>query len=77
MTKFKIRTRLLLALAIPLLALGGLGVRYLTTINEVKVDGRLYDQVTGPRAVVADVARVVLARFDDHVGHYETAFETS
>ncbi|MET0664396.1 MAG: ATP-binding protein [Acidimicrobiales bacterium] len=56
MTKFKIRTRLLLALAIPLLALGGLGVRYLTTINEVKVDGRLYDQVTGPRAVVADVA---------------------
>jgi heme-degrading monooxygenase HmoA len=28
-------------------------------------------------AVVADDAREVLVRFDDHVGHYETAFETS
>ena len=28
-------------------------------------------------AVVADEAREVLVRFDDHVGHYETAFETS
>jgi len=28
-------------------------------------------------AVVADEARVVLVRFDDHVGHYDTAFETS
>jgi heme-degrading monooxygenase HmoA len=28
-------------------------------------------------AVVADEARQVLVRFDDHVGHYETAFETS
>ncbi|MGH9211631.1 MAG: antibiotic biosynthesis monooxygenase family protein [Acidimicrobiales bacterium] len=28
-------------------------------------------------AVVADEAREVLIRFDDHVGHYETAFETS
>lgn len=27
-------------------------------------------------AVVADEARDVLVRFDDHVGHYETAFET-
>lgn len=27
-------------------------------------------------AVVADEAREVLARFDDHVSHYETAFET-
>src|SRR5688572_27933633 len=56
MTRLKIRTRLLLALAIPLIALGGLGLRYVSTIDEVKVDGRLYDQVTGPRAVVADVA---------------------
>ena len=28
-------------------------------------------------AVVADDARQVLVRFDDQVGHYETAFETS
>lgn len=28
-------------------------------------------------AVVADDAREVLVRLDDHVGHYETAFETS
>jgi heme-degrading monooxygenase HmoA len=28
-------------------------------------------------AVVADEAREVLVRFDDHVGHYETAFEIS
>jgi len=28
-------------------------------------------------AVVADEAREVLVRFDDHVGHYGTAFETS
>jgi heme-degrading monooxygenase HmoA len=28
-------------------------------------------------AVVADEARDVLVQFDDHVGHYETAFETS
>jgi heme-degrading monooxygenase HmoA len=28
-------------------------------------------------AVVADEAREVLVRFDGHVGHYETAFETS
>jgi heme-degrading monooxygenase HmoA len=28
-------------------------------------------------AVVADEAREVLVRFDDHVGHYETAIETS
>jgi heme-degrading monooxygenase HmoA len=28
-------------------------------------------------AVVADEAREVLVRFDEHVGHYETAFETS
>jgi heme-degrading monooxygenase HmoA len=28
-------------------------------------------------AVVADEARDVLARCDDHVSHYETAFETS
>jgi heme-degrading monooxygenase HmoA len=28
-------------------------------------------------AVVADQAREVLVRFDDHVGHYETALETS
>jgi heme-degrading monooxygenase HmoA len=28
-------------------------------------------------AVVADEAREVLIRFDDHVGHYETAVETS
>ena len=28
-------------------------------------------------AVVADEAREVLVRFDDRVGHYETAFETS
>ena len=28
-------------------------------------------------AVVADEAREVLVRFDDYVGHYETAFETS
>ncbi len=28
-------------------------------------------------AVVADEARKVLVRFDDHVGHYETVFETS
>jgi heme-degrading monooxygenase HmoA len=28
-------------------------------------------------AVVTDEAREVLVRFDDHVGHYETAFETS
>ena len=28
-------------------------------------------------AVVADEARQVLTRFDDHVSHYETAFETS
>lgn len=28
-------------------------------------------------AVVADDAREVLTRFDDHVSHYETAFETS
>jgi heme-degrading monooxygenase HmoA len=28
-------------------------------------------------AVVADDAREVLVRFDDHVGHYETVFETS
>jgi hypothetical protein len=28
-------------------------------------------------AVVADDAREVLVRFDDHVRHYETAFETS
>ncbi len=28
-------------------------------------------------AVVAAEARQVLSRFDDHVGHYETAFETS
>ena len=28
-------------------------------------------------AVVADDAREVLVRYDDHVGHYETAFETS
>jgi heme-degrading monooxygenase HmoA len=28
-------------------------------------------------AVVADEAREVLVRFDDHVGHYETALETS
>jgi heme-degrading monooxygenase HmoA len=28
-------------------------------------------------AVVADEARRVLTRFDDHVSHYETAFETS
>jgi heme-degrading monooxygenase HmoA len=27
-------------------------------------------------AVVADEARYVLVRFDDHVGHHETAFET-
>lgn len=27
-------------------------------------------------AVVAEEAREVLARFDDHVSHYETAFET-
>jgi len=26
---------------------------------------------------VTDEAREVLVRFDDHVGHYETAFETS
>ncbi len=51
MTRLKIRTRLLLALAIPLLALGGLGVRYLTTIDDLKVDGRLYEEVTGPGEV--------------------------
>jgi heme-degrading monooxygenase HmoA len=28
-------------------------------------------------AVVANEAREVLVRFDDHVGHYETALETS
>ena len=28
-------------------------------------------------AVVADEAREVLVRFDDHVGHYETAVESS
>jgi heme-degrading monooxygenase HmoA len=28
-------------------------------------------------AVVADEARDVLVRFDDHVHHYETAFETA
>jgi heme-degrading monooxygenase HmoA len=28
-------------------------------------------------AVVADEAREVLSRFDNQVGHYETAFETS
>jgi heme-degrading monooxygenase HmoA len=28
-------------------------------------------------AVVADEAREVLVRFDDHVGHYDTALETS
>jgi hypothetical protein len=28
-------------------------------------------------AVVADQAREILVRFDDHVGHYEAAFETS
>jgi heme-degrading monooxygenase HmoA len=28
-------------------------------------------------AVVAGEAREILARFDDHVSHYETAFETS
>ena len=28
-------------------------------------------------AVVTDDAREVLTRFDDHVSHYETAFETS
>ena len=56
MTRLKIRTRLLLALAIPLLALGALGVRYLSTIDDLKVDGRLYDEVTGPGAVESDVA---------------------
>ena len=28
-------------------------------------------------AGVADEARLVLVRFDDHLGHYETALETS
>jgi heme-degrading monooxygenase HmoA len=28
-------------------------------------------------AVVADEAHKVLVRYDDHVGHYDTAFETS
>jgi heme-degrading monooxygenase HmoA len=28
-------------------------------------------------AVVAEEAREILVRFDDHVGHYETALETS
>jgi heme-degrading monooxygenase HmoA len=28
-------------------------------------------------AVVADEAREVIVRFDDHVGHYDTVFETS
>ena len=35
---------------------------------------------TGPdyeTAVVADYARGILVRFDDHASHYETAFETS
>ena len=35
---------------------------------------------TGPdyeTAVVADGARGILVRFDERVGHYETAFETS
>jgi signal transduction histidine kinase len=56
LTRLKIRTRLLLALAIPLLALGGLGVRYLATIDDLQVDGRLYDEVTGPQAVESQVA---------------------
>jgi signal transduction histidine kinase len=55
-TRLKIRTRLLLALAIPLLALGALGYRYLTTIDDLKVEGRLYEQVTGPGEVESDVA---------------------
>jgi heme-degrading monooxygenase HmoA len=28
-------------------------------------------------AIVAEDARVMLIRFDDHVGHYETVFETA
>jgi len=58
LTRLKIRTRLVLALAIPLLALGGLGIRYLSTIDDLQVDGRLYEQVTGPGDVERDVARL-------------------
>jgi signal transduction histidine kinase len=58
LTRLKIRTRLVVALAIPMLALGALGARYLSTINDLKVDGSLYDQVTGPGDVESDVARL-------------------
>ena len=35
------------------------------------------ERIGGVAGRVADDAREVLVRFDDHVGHYETAFETS
>ena len=46
---------------LPLLALGGLGVRYLATIDDLQVDGSLYNEVTGPRdrATVERVASAV------------------